>query len=256
VRLVTRLSVRGRAIESMWWGPLSSDRLPIVLLHEGLGSVSLWKDVPEAIASQTGRRTMAYSRFGHGASDPPPLPHTPAFLHEEAHLLPEILDACGIARAILLGHSDGGSIALLGAAMFPDRVEAMILEAPHVFVEDIGIASIEHRRTQYTSSDLRERLKKYHAHVDVAFTGWCDVWLDPSFRSWNIEDRLPAIACPVLIIQGKQDRYATLTQVDAVERKVAGPVERLVLDGCGHTPHRDQRTVVLDAVARFVSQMP
>jgi pimeloyl-ACP methyl ester carboxylesterase len=199
---------------------------------------------------------MAYSRFGHGASDPPETPHTRAFMHDEAELLPEILDVARIDRAILWGHSDGGSIALIAAADNPDRVAAMVLEAPHVFVEDIGLASIDRMRTLFATSDLRERLARHHQHVDVAFSGWCDIWLDPTFRSWNLERELRRVTCPVLLVQGVQDRYGTLAQIDAIAKTVRGPVERLVLDPCGHSPHRDQRAAVLDAVARFVGPLP
>ena len=160
VRLVTRLAVAGRTLEAMWWGPPASTRVPIVLLHEGLGAVALWKDLPEAVATRTGRRVMAYSRFGHGASDPPATAHTGTFMHEEAALIPDILDAAGIARAILWGHSDGGSIALIAAARSPDRAVALILEAPHVFVEDVGLVSIDRMRDLYATADLRERLAK------------------------------------------------------------------------------------------------
>lgn len=218
--------------------------------------MALWKDLPEAVAIETGRRVMAYSRFGHGTSDVPATPHTIAFMHEEAALVPEILDAAHIGRAILWGHSDGGSIALLAAARAADRVAAIVLEAPHVFVEDVGLTSIDRMRTLYATSDLRDRLARYHRHVDVAFHGWCDVWLDPAFRCWNLEAELPRVTSPVLLIQGVQDRYGTLAQIDAIAKGVRGPVERLVLDPCGHSPHRDQRAVVLDAVGRFVSPLP
>jgi pimeloyl-ACP methyl ester carboxylesterase len=199
---------------------------------------------------------MAYSRFGHGASDPPATPHARTFMHEEAGLLSEILDAAGIARAILWGHSDGGSIALIAAAHAADRVAALILEAPHVFVEDVGLASIDRMRHLYATSDLRDRLARHHHHVDIAFSGWSDVWLDPAFRSWTLEAELPMVTCPVLLVQGVQDRYGTLAQVDTIAERVSGPVERLVLDPCGHSPHRDQQAAVLDAVARFTSSLP
>jgi pimeloyl-ACP methyl ester carboxylesterase len=237
------------------WNDAAAAAPPIVLLHEGLGSIGLWKELPAVLAGRTGRRVMAYSRFGHGASDPPPTPHTARFMHEEAELLPVVLDAAGIDRAILLGHSDGGSIGLLAAARCPRRIAGLILEAPHVFVEDVGLASIENMRRRYVESDLRERLARHHAHVDVAFSGWCDVWLDPAFRDWNIESELPRVQCPALVIQGELDRYGTLAQVDAIVRQMSGPAERLVLPDCGHTPHRDQREIVLDAMADFVSRL-
>jgi pimeloyl-ACP methyl ester carboxylesterase len=254
---VTRaLAVAGRTLEARWRGTADSARLPIVLLHEGLGSVGLWRDFPEALAAATERRVMAYSRFGHGASDPPATPRTGAFMHEEAALVPAVLDAAGIARAILFGHSDGGSIALIAAAQVPERVPALILEAPHVFVERVGLDSIERMRNLYATSDLRERLARYHRHVDVAFGGWCDVWLDPTFESWTLDAELPHISCPVLLVQGVQDRYGTLAQVDRIAAGVSGSVERLVLDPCGHSPHRDQRDAVLAAAQRFTAALP
>lgn len=252
--LRTDIAVRDGRVEAVWSGAESS-RVPIVLLHEGLGSVALWRDFPGELAHRTGRRVLAYSRFGHGASDPPNAPHSVRFMHDEARLLPEILDAAGIDRAILLGHSDGGSIALLAAAEYPTRVDALVLEAPHVFVEDVSIASIARTTAAYRTGDLRERLSRYHHDVDVAFSGWSDVWLDPAFRDWNLEEFLPAIACPTLLIQGAQDEYGTLRQIDAIAGQVAGPVERLVLERCGHSPHRDQREPVLRAIAAFVEPL-
>jgi pimeloyl-ACP methyl ester carboxylesterase len=222
-------------------------------LHEGLGSVSTWRDFPAALGEATGRRVMAYSRFGHGQSDPPATPHTVEFMHDEARLVSAVLDAAGIDRAHLLGHSDGGSIALLFTAAHPGRVETLLLEAPHVFVEDVSVASIERKATEYGETNLRARLARHHRHVDLAFSGWADVWLDPSFRTWNLEAFLPAISCPVLLIQGEQDDYGTLRQLEAIEQQVRGPVDRLVLQDCGHSPHRDQRDLVLGAMTTFLS---
>ena len=227
-----------------------------MLLHEGLGSVDRWRDLPGILAGRTGRRIMAYSRFGHGTSDPPAAPRTPHFMHEEAERLPQILDCCGLGQVVLLGHSDGASIAILAAARFPDRIAGLVLEAPHVFVEEVGLDSIELMRVRYTESDLRVRLLKHHVHVDAAFGGWADVWLDPAFRNWNIEAELPRVTCPTLVIQGELDRYGTLAQVEAIVGQVSGRVARLVLPDCGHTPHRDQRDLVLDAIVGFVSSLP
>jgi len=246
------INLDGLGIEVKGWGQ-GSTRCPIVLLHEGLGSVSTWRDFPEALAESTGRRVLAYSRFGNGQSDPPPAPHTVEFMHDEARLLPAVLDAAGIDRAHLLGHSDGGSIALLVAAAHPDRVETLLLEAPHVFVEDISVASIERRATEYRETNLRSRLARHHRHVDLAFSGWADVWLDPSFRTWNIEAFLLSISCPILLIQGEEDDYGTLRQLEAIEQHVSGPVDRLVLQDCRHSPHRDQRDLVLGAMRTFLS---
>ena len=248
---MTRLTLGERSIEVAWLGPRSA-LTPVVLLHEGLGSASLWRDFPEALAAETGRRVMAYSRFGHGESDPPAEPHTVQFMHDEARLLPAVLDAAGLERAHLIGHSDGGSIALIFAAEHPARVETLLLEAPHVFVEGLSVRTIARTTAAYRNTDLRARLARHHRHVDLMFSGWSDIWLDPAFRTWNLERFLPAIACPVLLIQGEQDEYGTLRQIDAIEQQVRGPVERLVLPRCGHSPHRDQRDRVLTAMTTFL----
>lgn len=251
------MDVGDRQLELAWWGSVSG-RLPIVLLHEGLGSVSLWRDFPEVLAERAGRRVMAYSRFGHGQSDLPAAPHTTRFMHDEARLLPGILAAAGIERAIVLGHSDGGSIALIAAAEAPGPIEALVLEAPHVFVEEISLATIRERALAFADpeGDLRRRLSRHHADVDAAFHGWSDVWLDPGFRTWNIEEYLARVACPVLLIQGQDDQYGTLAQITAIERQLAGRTGRLILPDCGHSPHRQQREQVLNAVVAFVTPLP
>ena len=246
--------VDGREIEIAWWGNTASTRPTVVLLHEGLGSVSMWRDLPGAIAERTGCRVMAYSRFGHGTSDPPAAAHTVAFMHDEARLLPVILDAAGVDKPILFGHSDGGSIALIFAAQQPARVHAMILEAPHVFVEDVSVASIERVTAAYETTDLRSRLAKYHRDVETAFRGWSDVWLHPEFREWNLEAMLPQVTCPVLLIQGEDDEYGTMRQIDAISAQVSGPLSRLELPHCGHSPHRDRRDAVLEAMAAFIDR--
>jgi pimeloyl-ACP methyl ester carboxylesterase len=213
----------------------------------------LWRDFPDALAERTGRAVFAYSRAGHGASDPPSTPHTVRFMHEEAvDQLPEILAAAAITRPVLLGHSDGGSIALIFAATYPERVSGLVLEAAHVFVEDISIASIDRITSEYATTGLRSRLAKHHADVDAAFRGWSDVWLAPEFRDWNLEEYLPRVTAPALVIQGEDDEYGTLRQVDAIARQVRGPVKTLVLPRCGHSPHRDQPALVIDAINQFL----
>lgn len=230
-------------------------RTPIVLLHEGLGSVGLWREFPPELAARTNRNVFAYSRVGHGQSDPPPTPHTCNFMHEEARLwLPAVLDRAGVAHAILLGHSDGGSIALIFAATHPARVESLILEAPHVFVEDVSIRSIEAMKRLYEGDDLRGRLAKHHRNVDVAFYGWNDVWLNPEFRAWNLEGFLPQITCPTLLIQGARDEYATARQIEAIVAQVASAVDVTILPDCGHSPHRDQREAVITAIESFLAR--
>jgi pimeloyl-ACP methyl ester carboxylesterase len=247
------MQLGGRELETRWWGRRQGTSLPIVLLHEGLGSVSTWRDFPMALARETGRDVFAYSRWGHGQSAVPATPHTTEFMHDEARTLPMVLDAAGIRRAILYGHSDGGSIAIICAAEHPSRIDSLILEAPHVFVEDLSVASIEATTARYREGALRDRLARHHSQVDVAFHGWSDVWLDPAFRAWNLEGYLPRVRCPALLIQGDRDEYGTLQQIDAIERQLGGSVEKLVLAGCGHAVHRDQPEAVLSRVTSFVA---
>lgn len=249
------MRIGGRELECRWWGNTNSTRMPIVLLHEGLGCVSRWRDFPAVVAARTGRRVFAYSRWGHGQSDPPWQPHDVRFMHEEAKMLPSILDAAAIHRCVVFGHSDGASIGLIFAAEHPARVEALVLEAPHVFVEDISIRGVEDTAARFATGDLRVRMARHHQRVDIAFAGWRDVWLHPDFLSWNLEEYLPGIACPVLLIQGEEDEYGTLRQIDAIARQVAGRVERLVLPECGHSPHRDRPDEVLSAVTAFVQTL-
>ena len=228
----------------------------LILLHEGLGSVALWRDFPARLAAATGCPAVVYSRHGYGRSDPLAAPRGVDYMHREAlATLPELRAALALEQAILVGHSDGASIALIHAGSGRWPVRAVVLAAPHVFVEDVSIASIAAARTAYETTDLRQRLARYHADVDSAFRGWNDIWLDPAFRTWNIEDVLPGVRCPVLAIQGADDEYGTLAQIDAIERGVAGRFERLVLPGCKHSPHRDQEPATLEAMARFIARV-
>ena len=234
-----------------WEGTAKHAECPILLLHEGLGSVAMWRDFPGELARRTGKPVIAWSRTGYGQSDPLPEPRDPDYMHREADLVPQVMDALGISRASLLGHSDGGSIALIAAARYPERIAALILEAPHVFVEDVAVASIAGARDHYLASDMGERLKRYHRHPDQVFWRWNDIWLDPRFRAWNIEDLLPRIVAPALLIQGLDDEYGTLEQLDRIEAALP-ETARAELPDCGHSPHRDQPEAVLAAVAAFV----
>ena len=226
-------------------------RGPLVLLHEGLGSVLLWRGLPERLAEATGRRTVAFSRFGHGESGPPPKPRTPAFMHEEAReVLPELLTALGIERPVLVGHSDGASIALLYAA--EHDVEALALLAPHVFVEEETLRGIRAARDAFANGDLRERLARRHRDPDVAFHGWCDVWLDAAFRGWNIEAAADRVTAPALLVQGDDDEYGTMAQIDSIARRLRGPVTRLALPG-GHSPHLEHPDTVVAAIAKLIA---
>jgi pimeloyl-ACP methyl ester carboxylesterase len=228
----------------------------LIFLHEGLGSVALWRDFPQRVADATAHPALVYSRAGYGRSTARVAARTPRYMHEEALvILPSLLDALGIVDAILIGHSDGASIALIHAGARVRPVRALVAMAPHVFVEDLSIASIAQARDDYQSTDLRTKLGRYHVDVDSAFRGWNDIWLSPAFRDWNIERYLPGIDCPLLLIQGRDDEYGTLAQLDAIERQVSGRVERVELADCGHSPHRDQPSATLAAITDFVSTL-
>jgi pimeloyl-ACP methyl ester carboxylesterase len=227
----------------------------MVFLHEGLGSRSMWKDFPQALCRAIGVRGLVYSRPGYGGSTPrAPAERWPVdFMHRHAtQLLPAIFAALEVPpRPWLFGHSDGGSIALLYASAFPDAPAGVIAVAPHLFVEEVSVRSIDAARAAYVSTDLRARLGRYHDDVDSAFFGWNDIWLDPAFRSWNIEGAMERIRCPVLAIQGDDDEYGTMAQVDRLAGRA--PHARVVkLAQCGHSPHRDQPARVIEAVADFV----
>lgn len=247
---------RGReiALEYTWVGAPASAHPPIVFLHEGLGSVAMWKDFPARLCAAHGLRGLVFSRYGYGRSTPRPAAERWAsdFMHRQAHeVLPALFDRLGIERPWLFGHSDGGSIALLYAARFPDAAAGVIAVAPHLFVEDVSIASIEQARIAYETTDLRTRLAKYHDDADSAFRGWNDAWLAPAFRGWNIEREIGTIRCPVLAVQGEDDEYGTLEQIRAIARRL--PKTRLlVIPECGHSPHRDQPELLAEQTARFV----
>ena len=246
--------VDGRRLETLLLSPAAKAPV-IVMLHEGLGSIAMWKDFPEQLAHATGCGVLVYSRYGHGKSERLTEKRSVDFMHREAKVvLPELLRQFVIQRPILLGHSDGGSIALIYAGTWPERVRGLVLEAPHVFVEDVSIQSITAIRKLYESSDLPLRLARYHDHVDEAFCGWNDIWLDPQFRNWNIEKYLAAITCPTLVIQGENDEHGTLAQVAAIQRRVPA-TQSLILLLCGHSPHRDQPSLTLDAISKFIAAL-
>ena len=241
-------------LEYQWVGDARSARPPLVFLHEGLGSVAMWKDFPERLCTDHGLRGLVFSRYGYGRSTPkPPDEHwTPTFMHAQAHeVLPALFAQLGIERPWLFGHSDGGSIALLHAARFD--VAGVVAVAPHLFVEDVSIASIAQARIAYETTDLRARLAKYHDDPDSAFRGWNDIWLDPAFRSWNIEAELDTITCPVLAVQGEDDEYGTLAQIRRIRARLP-KTELLVLPACGHSPHRDQPARLAAEAARFIAE--
>jgi pimeloyl-ACP methyl ester carboxylesterase len=245
--------VDGKRLETLWIEPADKHRPMIVMLHEGLGSVALWKDFPQLLASRTGCGVLVYSRYGLGNSDRLLEKRPVKFMHHEGEVvLPELLDKLNITRPILLGHSDGGSIAIIFAGKYPERPRALVLEAPHVFVEDLSVASIARAKVAYLTTDLPRKLGRYHQHVDATFWGWNDIWLDPKFRSWNIEEYLPAIRCPVLCIQGEDDEYGTIAQVKAIQARVPA-TEIVMMPNCKHSPHRDQPEATLEKMVEFVA---
>ncbi|MFD4841588.1 alpha/beta fold hydrolase [Achromobacter sp. NPDC058515] len=257
------IRARGRdmRLECQWIEPRRRQAPLLVFLHEGLGSVSMWKDWPRRVCDAAGCRGLVYSRYGYGQSTArPPQEKWPVdFMHHEAReALPALFAALGVdAKAdkpVLFGHSDGGSIALLYAAMHPGAVAGIAVAAPHIFVEDVSVSNIELARRAYLESDLRARLGRHHADPDSAFWGWNDIWLDPEFRRWNIEDHLSRIACPVLAIQGVDDEYGTLEQIRGIRRR-APQAELLEIPDCGHSPHKDQPDTVIQAVADFVGAL-
>lgn len=229
----------------------------LVMLHEGLGSVSMWRDFPQRLAAATSCSVFLYSRLGYGASEPlPEGRHVRMFdfMHVEAwETLPALREAMGLEHVVLFGHSDGGSIALLHAARHP--VEGTIVMAPHVRVEKISVTSIEAAKVAYETTDLRARLAKYHDDVDGAFWGWNDIWLDPGFRIWNIETEIPSIKAPMLAMQGENDEYGSMYQIEEIQRRKPG-TRILRIPSCGHSPHRDQPDQVLALTQSFLSTLP
>jgi pimeloyl-ACP methyl ester carboxylesterase len=231
-------------------------RPTLVFLHEGLGSVAMWRGFPARVAEVTGCATLVYSRYGYGSSDLLEAPFGVDYMHREAQAsLPELLEKLGIERPILIGHSDGASIALIYAGTHPDGLRALVAFAPHVFVEDISVRSIDEARGAFETTEMQTKLARYHVDARRTFYGWNDIWLHPDFRRWNIEEYLPRIRCPVLALQGVNDEYGTMAQVEAVAARVAGPCDVVKLDACGHSPHRDQHDATLDAIARFVARV-
>ncbi len=255
-----RLEIGEHRLEILDIAPQVSGRSPIVLLHEGLGCIAMWRDFPHALAEATGARVVAYSRYGYGQSTPLPAGTRNArnarFMHEEAiAIAPQVLSKMGIEKPFLVGHSDGGSIALLYAATFPNAVSGLVAMAPHCFVEAISVASISQARTAFETTDLPQRLGKYHRDPAATFYGWSDVWLSEPFRHWNITELLRAITSPVLAIQGEGDEYGTMAQIEVIQREI--PAAKLLkLANCGHSPWKDQRDIVLNQIANLYTQIP
>ena len=246
-------------IETRWIAPGRRTAPLVVFLHEGLGSVAMWKDFPQRLCDAAGTRGLVYSRPGYGRSTPRSTGESwrPDFMHRQAHeVLPTLLAALGVDAAReppwLLGHSDGASIALLHAARFPEQVAGLVVLAPHILVENVAVSSIAQAREAYLGTDLRERLARYHDDPDSAFWGWNDIWLHPAFREWSIENEIGTITCPLLAVQGVDDEYGTLEQIRGIGRRV--PQTRLLeLDDCAHSPHRDQPDALIESVVEFMN---
>ena len=248
------IKVCGRSVEYQRINAAADDPT-LVFLHEGLGSISQWRDFPARIVAATGLPAVVYARYGHGRSAVLQQPHGVDFMQREAlETLPELLRALGIAHPILIGHSDGASIALIYAGS-GHPLRGLVAMAPHVFVEDISIEGIVAAKQAFETTDLAQKLARHHRDPVRTFHGWNDVWLAPAFRSWNIERFLPAIKCPLLAIQGYEDEYGSMAQVDAIARQTGGPVEALKLEHCGHSPQKDQPQIVIRAIVEFVNRI-
>jgi pimeloyl-ACP methyl ester carboxylesterase len=238
-------------------GPRPADAPTIVMLHEGLGCVGLWGTFPEQLAATTGAGVFVYSRTNYGKSSPGKLPRPVSFMHEEAiDVLPQVLAAIGFQRGILFGHSDGASIATIYAGSVQDhRVRGLVLMAPHFFTEDMGLAQIRRTNEDYELGNLGEKLKRWHDDVDSAFHSWSGPWLNPEFRAWDITEALGYIRVPILIVQGADDQYGTIKQVEAAQQECYCPVETAILPGVRHSPHRDAPGLTLDAVTAFINRL-
>lgn len=233
-----------------------ADGPPLLFLHEGLGCIALWKDFPAGLCRSLNRNGIVYDRLGYGRSDPLDGPRDPRYLHDEAYrVLPALLDALDVSRAVLIGHSDGGTIALLAAGAFPERVAAVVCEAAHVFVEEITLAGIRAAGEAFAEGELRRRLQRYHGEkTDATFAAWHDTWLSPAFRDWSIEAELARVTCPTLVLQGEDDEYGTPAQVTAIARGVSGPVETALIPGCAHVPHHQAREDVTARIERLLER--
>lgn len=250
----TYITVAGHSLEVLRLPGRLPNAPELVFLHEGLGSVSLWKDFPELVAEATGCPVTVYSRYGSGNSDLLTESRAVTYMHDEAlHALPDLLAQLNIENPILIGHSDGGSIALIYAASHP--VRGLILLAPHVFVEDLSVASITEAKLRFEKTNLAQKLARHHRDAALTFWGWNNIWLHPDFRRWNIEEYLPGIRCPLLLIQGEDDQYGTVAQVETIARQVSGPVQTLLLPDCAHSPHQAQKEATVAAIAGFVGNL-
>jgi pimeloyl-ACP methyl ester carboxylesterase len=251
------LDIGSQRLEYRMIGPRPDEAPTLVLLHEGLGCVGLWGDFPDKLQAATGAGVFVYSRGGYGKSSPVALPRPLSYMHDEAReTLPRLLDEIGFQRGLLIGHSDGASIAAIYAGSHQDhRIGGLVLMAPHFFTEDSGIASIVEARKAYESGDLRSRLSRWHTDVDNAFKGWNGAWLDPGFREWDITEQLTYIRVPILIVQGEDDQYGTVKQIEAAQEECYCPVEVAPLPNAKHSPQRDAPEATLKVISEFVARV-
>jgi pimeloyl-ACP methyl ester carboxylesterase len=249
------LTIGGSDLEYRMIGPAPDQAPTIVMLHEGLGSAALWDEFPKELQAATGAGVLAYSRAGYGASSPAKRPRPVDYMHIEAlDVLPKLLDAIGFRRGMLLGHSDGASIAAIYAGAHQDhRVQGIALIAPHFIVEDVSVTSIAAIKQAYETTELKAKLARWHRDVDSTFYGWNDAWLDPKFRDWDISEYLGYIRVPVAIVQGADDQYGTMRQIQIAQQECYCPVDVVVIPGAGHSPHREAPKATLDAVCEFAS---
>lgn len=230
---------------------------PLIFLHDSLGCTRLWRDFPQQVAAETGQPVYLYDRQGYGQSQSFSNEYRDLdYMHREADTLIDFMDACGLEKAVLFGHSDGGSIALLAAAKYPQRIQGIITEGAHIFVEEITLNSIREAVTLYSTNALPQKLAKYHGdNTDPVFHAWTDTWLRPDFRDWNIEDCLHQITCPSLILQGEEDEYGSPVQVQRIQEQVSGPVKTWLIPGAKHTPHKEQPAAVLQCCVSFLKAL-
>lgn len=253
----TALTIQGKQLEYQCYGPTPDQAPTVVMLHEGLGCAALWRDLPRQVAEATGWGVFVYSRAGYGQSDRADLPRPLDYMTREAmDVLPNVLDAIGLQRGVLLGHSDGATIAAIYAGSTEDfRVRGLVLMAPHFFTEDMGLAEIAKAKIAYETGDMATRMAKYHRDPGNTFRGWNDAWLHPDFKAWNVAEVTDYLRIPSLVIQGADDQYGTLKQVDEIETRSYAPVEVAIIDDCAHAPHLDQPKQVLAATAEFLTRL-
>lgn len=253
----TPLVVNGATLEYACYGPAPDQAPTIVMLHEGLGCVALWRDFPQQVADRTGMGVCVYSRQGYGQSDPAALPWPLDFMtHEAVDVLPQVLDQIGFRRGLLFGHSDGATIAAIYTGSVSDhRVRGLVVMAPHFFTEESGLVEIAKAKQAYDTGNLKARLAKYHRNPDNAFRGWNDTWLAPGFKDWNVAEVIDYIRVPVLAIQGSDDQYGTLAQIEEIENRIYSPVDVQIMNACNHAPHQEAPDATLNAVAEFTLRL-